>query len=252
MLASRGAVIDGIVVKKRFLATLIGGALLASCAGGTPHLTPGEHLTVVNQTELPAPPGEDPNSTERPFHIGGFDRLSIVVFGVPDLSQTVQADSSGRISLPLIGTIEAMGKTPAQLAQEIERRLAGRYVRDPQVSVNLEETVSHVLTVDGQVREPGLYPVIGRMTLMRAIATAKGTTEFARLQDVVVFRTVGEQRMAALYNLQAIRRGLYPDPELFADDVVVVGDSPARRLFRDILQASPLLTTPILALIQNP
>jgi polysaccharide export outer membrane protein len=108
-----------------------------------------------------------------------------------------------------------------------------------------------VITVDGQVREPGLYPVLGRTTLMRAVATAKGTTEFARLQDVVVFRTVGDQQMVALYNLQAIRRGVYPDPEVFANDVVVVGDSPARRLFRDVLQAAPLLVTPLVALLNQ-
>jgi polysaccharide export outer membrane protein len=237
-------------VKEQVLGILAGSLLLASCAG-VPRLTPGEHLVVVDQTQLPPPAGIDPASTDRPFRIGGFDRLSIIVFGIPELSQTVQTDSSGRLSLPLVGQLEAMDKTPAELAREITSRLASRYVRNPQVTVNVEETVSHVLTIDGQVREPGQYPVLGRMTLMRAIATAKGTTEFARLQDVVVFRTVGTQQMAALYNLQAIRRGLYPDPELFASDVVVVGDSAARRLFRDILQASPLLTTPIIALIQS-
>ncbi|WP_196782026.1 hypothetical protein, partial [Salmonella enterica] len=73
------------------------------------------------------------------------------------------------------------------------------------------------------------------MTLMRAVATAKGTTEFAKLDDVVIFRTVNGQKMAALYNLKAIRQGAYDDPEVFANDVVVVGDSPARRLFKDIL-----------------
>ena len=229
---------------------MVGGAIISACAGPA-RLTPGPHLTVTQQSELPPPTGADVSTTERPFRIGGFDRLSVNVFGVPELSQSVQADASGRISLPLIGAVDANGKTPEELAREIAGRLAGRYVRDPQVSVNLEETVSRVITVDGQVREPGLYPVLGRMTLMRAIATAKGTTEYARLQEVVIFRSVGDQPMAALYNLQAIRRGLYPDPEVFANDVVVVGDSPARRMFRDILQAAPLLTTPIVALLQT-
>jgi polysaccharide export outer membrane protein len=89
------------------------------------------------------------------------------------------------------------------------------------------------------------------MTLMRAIATARGVTEFARMDDVVIFRTVGSRDMAALYNLGAIRRGSYPDPEIFAGDIVVVGDSPARRLFRDVLQASPLFLTPIIAVLQR-
>jgi polysaccharide biosynthesis/export protein len=101
------------------------------------------------------------------------------------------------------------------------------------------------------VKEPGLYPVIGHMSLMRAVATAKGASEFAKLDDVVIFRTVDSQRMAALYNLKAIRRGAYEDPEIFANDVIVVGDSSARRLFKDALQILPTLTTPLILLLQG-
>src|SRR5690606_9201124 len=129
----------------------------------------------------------------------------IDVFGVEDLQREVQIDASGRLSFPLIGVIEVSGRTPAELAAEIERRLSGRFVRNPQVTVNLTETVSQVVTVEGQVEEPGLYPVIGNMTLVRAVATAGGVAEFASLDDVVVFRTVGGRRYAALYNLKAIR-----------------------------------------------
>ncbi len=233
-----------------FLAALAAIAMLAGCAS-TPALRSGPHITLVEGNVLPPPDGAESGTTVRPYRIGPFDKLAVRVFGVPELSQTVQVDGGGRISLPLAGSIDASGKSPDELAREIAARLGERYVRNPQVTVNLEETVSQVVTVDGQVREPGLYPVIGRMTLMRAIATAKGATEFARLQDVVVFRTVGQRDMIALYNLQAIRRGLYPDPEIFANDVVVVGDSPGRRLFQQFLQAAPLLVTPLVALLQR-
>lgn len=225
-------------------------AVLGACAGGPP-LQPGAHLTVTQSGALPAPTAQDLVASSRPYLIGPFDELTISVFGLPELSQRVQVDASGGLSLPLAGTIEAGGRTAQQLAREIENRLRGRYVRDPQVTVNLAETVGRVVTVDGEVRTPGLYPVVGRMTLIRAIATAQGTTEFARLQNVVVFRTVNGQNMAALYNLDAIRRGYYEDPEIFANDVVIVGNNPARRIFRDVLQAAPLLTTPIIALLQN-
>ena len=230
---------------------LVAATVFVAACSGPARLTPGPHLTVAAGTELPPPTQQDLISDERAYRVGPFDQLSVNVFGIPELSQTVQVDASGRISLPLVGVIEAVGKTPGELAEAIEAGLRGRYVRDPQVTVNLQETVSQVITVDGQVQQPGLYPVVGRMTLMRAVATARGTTEFARLQDVVVFRTVGNQQMAALYNLQAIRRGMYPDPEVYANDVVVVGNSPARRLFRDIIQTAPLLTTPIVALIRG-
>jgi len=238
------------VGKSGFFPVLAYAILLASCAGGPRHLTPGPHLTVLPASELPPPVGLDPNSGARIYRVGPFDKLAISVYGVPDLSQTLQVDAAGRIAVPLAGAIEVSGKTPDEISAEITRRLSA-YVRSPQVSVNLEETVSQVVTVDGQVKEPGLYPVVGRMTLMRAIATAKGVTEFARLQEVVIFRTVGDRQMAALYDLGAVRRGSYPDPEVFAGDVIVVGDSPARRLFRDVLQAAPLFVAPIVALLQN-
>ena len=223
--------------------------LLPSCGqtvlGGSPA------VTVVSSEGLPEPTRVDLLGSNRPYLIGPFDKLKIDVFGIEDLSKEVQIDASGRLSFPLIGVVEAAGMTPGELSTELERRLKGRYVRDPQVTVNLEETVSQVITVDGQVSKPGLYPVIGRMTLMRAVATAGGTAEFAKLDDVVIFRNVNGEQLAGLYNLKAIRRGNYSDPEVFANDVIVVGDSQARRLFRDLIQASPLITTPLIVLFNN-
>lgn len=209
-------------------------------------------VVVTDASNLPPPERADLIAQNRPYLIGPFDKLTIDVFGIEELSEKeVQTDAGGRISFPLAGIVEAAGKTPGELEQILEERLRGRFVRDPQVTVNLKETVSQVITVDGEVKEPGLYPVIGKMTLMRAVATAKGASEFAKLDDVVVFRTVGGQKMAALYNLKAIRRGYYEDPEVFANDVVVVGDSKARRIFKDALQLVPLLTTPIIVLLQG-
>lgn len=235
-----------------FVASL---ALLSGCAGKDNDLRAGvagapSNIEVASG-ELPVPGKSDLFEQSRPYMIGPFDKLVISVFGIEELNQKeVQTDASGRISFPLAGVIEASGKTPAEVAEEIERRMRSRFVRDPQVTVNLKETVSQVMTVDGEVKEPGLYPVIGRMTLMRAVATAKGTTEFAKLRDVIIFRNIGGQKMAGVYNLKAIRQGYYADPEVFANDVVVVGDSPQRRMFRDILQAAPLLSTPLIILFQ--
>lgn len=228
-------------------------ALLASCGGSTlGGAGSASDVTVVSQGALPEPLRVDLFEQNRPYLIGPFDKLIIDVFGIEELSKKeVQTDAGGRISFPLAGILEAAGKTPGELEVEIETRLRGQYVRDPQVTVNLQETVSQVVTVDGQVKKPGLYPVIGKMTLMRAVATAEGTSEFAKLDDIVIFRTVNGQKLAALYNLKAIRRGYYDDPEIFANDVVVVGDSTARRLFRDALQIVPLLTTPLIIALQN-
>ncbi len=224
---------------------------LAACSS-TPPLRGGSDVAVVQGDVLPPPTRTDIVADNRPYLIGPFDKLTIDVFGIEELKLLkVQTDASGRISFPLIGSLEAAGKTPAEVATLIGDRLRGNFVRNPQVTVNLDETVSQVVSVGGQVNEPGLYPVIGRMTLMRAVATAKGAGEFAKLTDVVVFRTVGGRKMAALYNLKAIEQAAYPDPEIFANDVIVVGDSPSRRLFRDVLAATPLLTAPLIAFLKN-
>ena len=92
--------------------------------------------------------------------------------------------------------------------------------------------------------------VVGQLSLLQAMALSGGTTEYSKLNDVVIFRTVGGQRLAALYDLKAIRHGQYPDPEVFAHDVVVVGDNTARRLFKDLLQIVPLLTGPLIIAIR--
>lgn len=220
---------------------------LTACASSPP--VGGGDLVVTKLQGLPPPDRIDLSANSRPYLIGPFDKLQIGVFGVEELSGLVQADASGRISVPLAGTIEAAGRTPGELADEIARRLRDGYVKNPQVTVNLAETVSQVVTVDGEVQKPGLYPVLGKMTLMRAIARAEGTTEFAAVDDVVIFRTVDNQRMAGVYNLGAIRRGRYADPEVYANDVVIVGESATRRLFKDVLQIAPAVVTPLVYIL---
>ena len=207
-------------------------------------------LTVVSgEGGLPAPTRADLTAADRPSLIGPLDTIGVEVFNVPELSREVQVDASGRISMPLVGTVEARGRTAAELSQLIGDALRGRYVRNPIVTVNIKSSVSQVVTIDGQVTEPGLYPVTNQMTLMRAIASAKGLSEFAREDDVVILRTVDNRRMAAMYNIGAIRRGAYQDPAIYANDVIVVGDSPQRRRFRDLVSLAPLLAAPLVAFL---
>lgn len=235
----------------RRIALSLAPLALAACAGQAA-VGGGSVITVVSADALPAPDRSDLMAAEnRPYLVGPFDKLSIDVFGIEELRQReAQVDASGRMSFPLAGVLEVAGRTPGEIEEMLKERLRASYVRDPQVTVNLKETVSQVVTVEGQVRRPGQYPVVGRMTLLRAIARAEGTDEFSKLNEIVVFRTVKDQKLAALYDLRAIRRGNYPDPEIYANDVVVVGDSRARRLFQDLLGVVPLLTTPIIVALQ--
>lgn len=224
--------------------------LLTGCAGREPLASTARLTVIEGDTLLPPPNRGDLTAADRPALIGPLDTIQIDVFNVPDLNREMQVDASGRIAMPLAGTIDARGKTAEELAQAIEAALRTRYVRDPEVTINIKSSVSQVVTIDGQVVEPGLYPVTNQMTLMRVIASAKGLSEFARQDDVVILRTVGARRMAGLYNVAAIRRGAYDDPPVYANDVIVVGDSPQRRLFRDFVSLSPVLAAPLIAILQ--
>ncbi|MGC5799116.1 polysaccharide biosynthesis/export family protein [Sphingomonas sp. NFX23] len=206
-------------------------------------------VTLAEQVPLPEPSATDLVSSPRPYVLGPFDQVSVDVLGLPEFSRTVTIDRSGNISLPLVGQIAASGTTPIQLGAAVAQRLRNNHVRAPQVNVNVTQVVSQVLTVSGAVRAPGLYPVTGRMTLMRAIARAQGTSDFARENYILVFRRVDGRDVVGLYDLRAIRQGLYPDPEVFANDVVEVDESSARRIFSLALQSSGLIIAPLVAVL---
>jgi polysaccharide export outer membrane protein len=222
---------------------------LPSCA--SPGLIDNGYVAVVPSEALPAPTIADLTDGKRPHYVGPFDEISVDVLGLPELSRQVRVDANGHVALPLAGSIDVTAKSPEELAKIIEQRLRDSYVKDPRVTVAVTETVSQTLTVDGEVRLPGNYPVLGRMTLMRAVASAQGTTDIAQTSHVVVFRQVNGQQMAALYDLRAIRLGAYRDPQVYINDVVVVGESNARRLFPQILQAAGLLMTPLVTVLNN-
>lgn len=204
---------------------------------------------VAEAGQLPPPSTSDLISPSRPFVIGPLDQISVEVYGLPEFSRAVQVDSSGQVSLPLVGSIQAAGKTPAQVATEYAASLRSQYIRDPRVTVNLTDTVSQTVSVGGSVGAPGIYPVTPHMTLLRAIARAEGVSEFGLEKQVVVYRRVNNRDMAALYDLGAIRQGLYPDPEIYANDVIEVGQSRGRRIFRDLITAAPLLSVPLITLL---
>ena len=193
------------------------------------------------QNDLPAPSVADMTREQADYRIGPLDKLTVTVFGVSDLTTNGQVDGAGNFSMPLIGQIPAMGSTTSELARKIEAALAGRYLQNPQVGVTVTDAVGQLVTVEGSVTKPGQYPVIGRTTLIRMVATAGGTSELASLREAIVFRTVGGQRLVARYDIKDIRGARAADPEIFGNDVIVIGESAGRRLFKDILTVTPIL-----------
>jgi len=225
-------------------AITLGAMTLSGCAtsrplGGAPGLD-------VRQGELPPPTPADLYAKSDIAGIRPFDTLIIDVFGVQELSQRrVRVDANGQIAFPLVGTVDVAGLTTSQISGQIESRLRGQFVRDPQVTTNLESSENSTFTVYGQVKQPGVFPIIGEGSLLKAVATARGLAEYGDSREVVVFRTVDGERLATLYNMDAITRGAYLDPRIYPNDTIVVGDSKARRLFDDIVGVATVLVTPL-------
>jgi polysaccharide biosynthesis/export protein len=176
------------------------------------------------------------------YRIGPLDSLRISVFQEKDLSfDEISVDSAGKLALPLIGAVEAAGRTAPELARTLERLYGDRYLVRPQVAVMVRASVAQNVTVQGEVAEPGVYPIKGPTTLLQAIALAKGETRVASLNQVVVLRQVKGQRMGAVFDVASIRRGEAADPALLGNDQVIVGYANAKGLWRDALAAAPLL-----------
>lgn len=230
---------------KRILTLALCCVPIVGCAT-TPGLDP-QGAVATSYSSLPAPTIDDRYGNLPISTVGPFDILDLTVFDLPELDLDLVVDANGDIAIPLVGTVNTTGLTRVEVENAIRTRLR-RYVTDPQVALNVKERTSQTVTVDGQVRNPGVFQIRSDMTLMRAVATANGTTNDANLQQVAIFRTVDNQRLAALYNLGAIRRGTYEDPTVYPGDIIVVGDTPRTRLLRDL---GPILTTPLILLLQT-
>lgn len=176
------------------------------------------------------------------YRIAPLDKLAINVFKAENLSGDYDVDLSGHISLPLVGEVEAANLTTAELDEKLTQVLGQKYFEHPDVSVAIKQSTAHVVTVDGAVNQSGQYPVAGSMTLIQAVALARGTREDANPRRVAVFRTIGGQRQAAAFDLTAIRRGEASDPALYAGDIVVVDGSSIKAAEKQILQAFPLFS----------
>ena len=216
------------------LLILMSSLMLAACGGPPPPLPAGSAAYDV----LPA----DTGSLDDAYRISPRDVVAVTVFREPDLTfDRVTVDASGALPFPLIGSVQAAGRTPTELADLLTARLNQRYLRNPQVTVNVVSSITQQVTVEGQVISPGVYPILGRTTLLDAMALAKSPSQTAKLDEIVVFRMVDGQRLGAVFDLKAIRSGRAPDPRLQGGDRVVVGYSALRGAQRDFLQAVPLL-----------
>ncbi len=192
-------------------------------------------LTVVTVSAEPTPSVMNLSheaSPEKPslivttdYIIGPEDVLDITVWKSPDLSKTVQVRPDGRISLPLIGDVDAVGQTSAQLTERISTRLKS-YVESPAVSIVVKEVNSYAIFVLGEVVRPGRYPLKSKTTLLQAVTLAGGFTPVASRNKIVIFRFPKEGdslvKIKASFDDIVLRDGINQNIELKPGDTIVV------------------------------
>lgn len=209
---------------------------LAACSAGL-DFEPGP---AVSDPEVSL--GQAGYSSEAPasYVLRPTDVIRINVFREEGLSvDAVALSASGEVSVPLVGSLVAAGMTPLQLETRIESLLEQRFLRDPDVSVNVVDYASHQVTVEGAVMTPGMFKFRPGTRLSGAISMARGATRVADINQIAVFRQTPQGMEVAKFDYQAVSSGRMLDPVLQPDDRVVVGTNSLSEFWQDVLKALP-------------
>ncbi len=165
-----------------------------------------------------------PKLHDSTFIIGDDDVLAINVWKEPEISRSIPVRSDGKISLPLVGEVQASGETPLKLEQEIAKRLAN-YISEPEVTVIVQQINSQKFNVLGQVNKPGAYPLTSSATVLDAIALAGGFRDFAKQKSIYVLRQNPDGTQTRLpFNYKDVVKGvkISQNVKLQPHDTVVV------------------------------
>lgn len=213
----------------------VSSATVAGCAGSAP-----ARIGLVDSTPVAAY-GQSGYSSSEPdnYLLRPSDVVTVTVFREPELSiENTPVGADGMLSLPLIGSMKVDGLTARQLEQEVRSKLATSLV-NPNVSVNVMQFGSHVVTVEGAVEKPGMYPFKPGTRLSGAISLAAGPNRAAKLREIAVFRQTVSGMAVAKFDYAAVRAGTMMDPVLQPSDRVVVGTSGLSVFWQDLLKTLP-------------
>ena len=207
--------------------TLVLRLLLAFVVFSTIVLSQARETSSIAPTQgRDAPPPAKRNGVpvDEAFVIGADDVLGISVWKEAEVSRTVTVRSDGKISLPLVGELQAEGKTPRQLQEEVRSKLA-TFISEPEVTLIVQEIRSHRFNVLGQVQHPGSYVQTNSTTVLDAIALAGGFRDFAKQKAIYILRSTPDGSQVRLpFNYREVVKGdkLKQNVRLENHDTVVV------------------------------
>lgn len=201
-------------------------ALLVLSAG-----TQDSTAQTKDQKDAPAASATNPKATASPssvtddpdYEIGPGDMLNISVWKEAELSGTVPVRPDGKVSLPLLSDVPAAGTTPTKLAATITERLR-QYLTDPRVTVIVTAANSRRIYIIGEVVRPGSIPMLPNMTVLQALSTSGGFSQFAHVKKMYVLRTENGKQVKIPVNYKAAISGQAPDQNiaLKSGDTIVV------------------------------
>jgi polysaccharide biosynthesis/export protein len=186
--------------------------MLASQLYGQNYKTPvpaagGTNTAAANTTTTTKP-------HDNGFQIGADDVLAINVWKEPEISRSVPVRSDGKVSLPLVGEVQASGQTPKQLETEISKKLTN-YISEPEVTVIVQQIKSQRFNILGQVTKPGTYPLSNPTTVLDAIALAGGFRDFAKKKSIYVLRQTPDGSSSRLpFNYKDVIKGKDPQQNI--------------------------------------
>jgi polysaccharide export outer membrane protein len=217
-----------------FLAAFLSGVLSAQAATST---NPPAQASVQSPAQssgqpaspsTPAPIAADPNAAQahdNSFVIGNDDVLAINVWKEPDVSRpAIPVRSDGKISLPLVGEVQAAGLTPLKLEQAIAAKLQN-FISQPEVTVIVQQINSQKYNVLGQVNRPGTFVITNSLTVLDAIAISGGFRDFAKQKAIYVLRQNSDGTQARLpFNYKEVVKGKNPEQnvKIQPKDTIVV------------------------------
>ena len=169
-----------------YLRAILKAGLVLSLAGTA--AAQGDSTPTSRQVEAVAKPNQAPAQTVSPDYVlGNEDVLAISVWREPEITRTVPVRPDGKVSLPLIGEIQATGLTPKQLQANVTLALRS-YLANPEVTVIVQEVRSQKFNILGEVARPGSYPLSKSTTVVDALAIAGGFRDFAKVKKIYVLR----------------------------------------------------------------
>jgi polysaccharide export outer membrane protein len=197
--------------------TLVSVTALAAFVSFAPLLSANGAAKDADKKKAP----QAPAATDDEYRVGPGDKLRIEVYKDPQLSQSVQVRPDGKITLPLVGDMEATGRTPIELRDTIAKSLKD-YINNPTVTVIVVEALASQIFVMGEVTHPGTMQLHGPTTILQALAMAGGFKEFANTKDVKVLRPNGSGIETIKFNYKDVINGDAKPFYLRSGDTVIV------------------------------